>query len=99
MTPLEGSIAKWQAIVDGTGIDRGVLNCPLCQSHYRDDCWACPVNVEGKHQYCEGTLYDDWYEHQNCAHPSEDDNRVHLACPKCLRLAQAELEFLKGLRA
>jgi hypothetical protein len=31
LTALRGSIAKWQAIVDGTGIDDGVNNCPLCQ--------------------------------------------------------------------
>lgn len=27
---LEGSIAKWQAIVDGSGVDDGGANCPLC---------------------------------------------------------------------
>lgn len=31
LTALRGSIAKWQAIVDGTGIDDGCNNCPLCQ--------------------------------------------------------------------
>lgn len=27
---LQGSIAKWQAIVDGTGTEQGPANCPLC---------------------------------------------------------------------
>lgn len=31
LTALRGSIAKWEAIVDGTGIDDGCNNCPLCQ--------------------------------------------------------------------
>ena len=25
---LENSITKWQRIVDGTGVDRGTINCP-----------------------------------------------------------------------
>jgi hypothetical protein len=35
LTALQGSIAKWQAIVDGTGEDLGCENCPLCAKFNR----------------------------------------------------------------
>lgn len=31
---LKGSIKKWEGIVAGTGEDRGIENCPLCQVFY-----------------------------------------------------------------
>ena len=74
MTPkaknaLKGSINKWIKIVQGTGIDEGTDNCPLCAVYHNDfdekvkdlDCKGCPVkNFTGK-KYCALTPYlDDW---------------------------------------
>jgi hypothetical protein len=71
MTPktlkaLRGSIAKWRAIVDGTGTDRGPANCPLCQMFLvrRDltsqNCDGCPVYQETGLTGCEKTPYDNY---------------------------------------
>ena len=45
LTALKGSIAKWEAIVAGTGEDRGTENCPLCAAfyHHPKHCEGCPV--------------------------------------------------------
>ena len=86
---LKGSIAKWEAIVAGTGKDDGPLNCPLCQMfHYRglvkkpeeETCVGCPVMAATGKTLCRGTPYDEINEYD----PSED-------------LAREELEFLKAL--
>jgi hypothetical protein len=63
MTPdtlkaLRGSIAKWRAIVDGTGTDRGPQNCPLCQMFIKQDCEGCPVNEKTGKQDCHEIPYD-----------------------------------------
>lgn len=52
LTALRGSIAKWAAIVAGTGIDDGCDNCPLCQKFNgevlgRDDEEEKPFEHEG----------------------------------------------------
>ena len=68
LAALRGSIAKWRAIVDGTGTDRGPQNCPLCQMFLvrRNDlmapplCNGCPVYRETSLPGCEGTPYDNY---------------------------------------
>ena len=42
---LEGSICKWETIVDGRGEDLCGDNCPLCQIFARKNgsCKDCPV--------------------------------------------------------
>ena len=40
---LEGSIQKWQDIVDGKAIDLGGHNCPLCKLYADNYCKDCPV--------------------------------------------------------
>lgn len=82
---LRGSIAKWQAIVDGTGEDHGTANCPLCAMFYagRDDCAGCPVRAHTGQPNCEDTPYMDYIE----AVEQSDADRV----------ARAELAFLTSL--
>jgi hypothetical protein len=92
---LRGSIAKWEAIVAGTGDDKGHLNCSLCQifhTLYRDDadsasCSGCPVFERTGETFCDGTPYGDYINAFDLgAGPGEID-----------RLAQAELDFLRSL--
>lgn len=96
---LRGSIAKWQAIVDGTGTNGGALNCPLCvkfNSTIQPDspefapcrCDGCPVHAAtGKHG-CKGSPYQ-FYE------DAEDDDSVDEM--EMRDLACDELNFLKSL--
>lgn len=92
MTPemekaLRGSIAKWQAIVDGTGVDRGSANCPLCiacgYGNEGIDCTKCPVFEHTGEWYCAHTPYADYDEARN------RDAK--------LKFAKEEVAFLQGL--
>lgn len=72
LTALRGSIAKWQAIVDGTGGDWGTENCPLCVLFYdcTDEpedhengpinCSGCPVSAHTGASDCIGSPYIKW---------------------------------------
>ena len=88
---LQGSIAKWEAIVAGTGEDEGSFNCPLCHrfaNHRQDDqqCLDCPVmKVTGK-KHCYGSPYHDFVRAE------EDGDKNEMT-----KRAQAELDFLKSL--
>jgi len=89
---LQGAIKKWQRIVAGTGEDRGVVNCPLCQmfvvphvdlnGHPIDDlvCVGCPVMKKTGKRYCEGSPYPEYR--------LVDKNTEN---------AQKELDFLRSL--
>jgi len=104
MTPevrkaLEGSIAKWQAIVEGHGRDGGTEDCPLCQLFVRDRpvgerCLGCPVAQTTGLRGCAGSPYDLWAAQG----PSRAINHLPEGLkPKARKLAQAELDFLQGL--
>ena len=88
-TALEGSIAKWQSIVEGTGKDNGAQNCPLCQLFYYklDTCKGCPVMDRTGQTTCLGSPYAEWA----FARKNHSDNHVRTA------IARKELAFLKGL--
>lgn len=70
LAALRGSIAKWRAIVDGTGADHGTSNCPLCQMFYDSDeyddegnlrdCIGCPVYDHTGEDNCCGTPFARW---------------------------------------
>ena len=102
---LEGSIKKWEKIVESTEEkDRGVENCPLCRLFYNDfsedeDCMGCPVKEKTGMYGCIGSPYQDWKNHYKNSHGVEfgEGTSRHKDCPECLRLAKAELEFLRGL--
>lgn len=104
---LKGSIKKWQDIIAGNSIDEGARNCPLCELflYVREDneCYGCPVAESVDAIGCAETPYVAWVEHQAGEHRSEADFRPDIKffcrpdCQKCLRLAQAELDFLIDL--
>ena len=90
-TALEGSIAKWEAIVAGTGTDEGTENCPLCQLFFTMRgpqqlfCEGCPVKERTGQTCCEGSPYQEWGENP---YASGDEAK---------RIAQAEVDFLRSL--
>ena len=105
---LRGSIVKWEAIVDGSGVDKGVNNCPLCKEFEaipdpdddeQDCCYGCPVADKVGYTGCEGTPYTHWAEHHNSKHFNPDLNLLsrQIQCPDCIPFAQAELDFLRSL--
>ena len=100
LTALRGSIAKWQAIVNGTAFNGGPANCPLCQEFlYTYDgnmtwrrtriteCIGCPVFERTGLQYCDNTPYNDYEQGEDKGFDAE----------RLKELAQAELDFLKSL--
>lgn len=93
---LLGSIAKWEGIVKGTEVDRGVQNCPLCLRFAvpNESCKGCPVNdvTDGG---CNGSPYDDW--HQVNPWPVDDPDARAATTDDHRAAAQAEVDFLKSL--
>ena len=94
---IEGSIEKWNNIAFHGGVDRGVLNCPLCLmfSYCKD---GCPVYIYSGSDKCRKTPYTDWSMHYNTAHSeyssfSLEDGKV--LCPTCKKMAKKELDYLK----
>ena len=93
---LQGSIEKWEKIVDGTGLDFSSENCPLCQIYYY--CRSCPIEQTTGKRECGGTPWYDWNLHHfekhrdSCPHISQT-----IECPTCKKLAKKELAFLKSL--
>jgi hypothetical protein len=83
LTALRGSIKKWEKIVDGSGIDRGPHNCPLCRAFYAYNCRGCPVAEAVDDILCAATPYEEW------ADETDDD--------QAMILAQQEVDFLKSL--
>ena len=99
---LKGSIAKWEAIVAGTGVDDGTDNCPLCQrfnhdNMVKDHCVGCPASKATGQAWCLGSPFAAWTQHQNRVHGSYTRHKAKLGCPECARSATAELDFLKSL--
>lgn len=87
---LEGSIRKWEAIVNGTGKDEGPHNCPLCELFHpgfsnnvsaQVACDGCPIKAKTRRPYCWDTPYGAYHEGD----------------PDSLEAAQAELDFLRSL--
>lgn len=90
---LHGSIAKWEAIVGGTGGDTGPQNCPLCKLFWikgprgglmPNSCLGCPVMQRTGQQGCGGTPYDIYDDNAYDAEELQD-------------IAEEELAFLKSL--
>lgn len=94
---LEGSIKKWEKIVDGSGGDEGTENCPLCKLYYTplsSDCAPCPVSKRVKTSCCEETPYVKW---NNYAEDRRQPFPFYVTTVKALSLALDELYFLKSL--
>lgn len=89
LTALHGSIAKWQAIVDGTG--DGVADCPLCERFFWIGCGGCPVFAATGKALCRGTPYAKWVI------LTDDMGQCRADTPERKAAAQAELAFLQSL--
>lgn len=95
LTALKGSIEKWRRIVDGTGVDGGTDDCPLCHLFAAEDrdCIGCPVSARAKRPGCANTPYVAW---KRVA--SEDDGENLVATTSAAKVAaRAELAFLESL--
>ena len=94
---LQGSIEKWEGIVEGARTDCGAANCELCRRFIAGrKCTFCPVKLSTGLTQCSGTPYDTWREyaqnhHYNCV------NGVPTFDEKSYQIAVKELEFLKSL--
>ena len=107
MTALQGSIAKWEAIVNGTGKDNGVENCPLCKEFNErivweaddwtaDGCFGCPVAHHAKRAGCGNTPYTAWGNYTWEVLKQQHSVR-EVKDERSKELAQAELDFLRSL--
>lgn len=91
---LEGSIAKWRAIVERTGKDEGSENCPLCQTYWSRSfsCEGCPVSERTGMSMCRGTPYLEYCNEANMEQKGRGDpDETDVA-------ARAMLAFLESLR-
>lgn len=95
-----GSIKKWENIAFSGGHDLGDKNCDLCKysDHNSFGCRLCPIRRKTGLFGCQLTPYIAWYRHHVCK------NGTHtyypgwkVECPECLKLAKAEIKFLKTL--
>ncbi len=93
LTALKGSIGKWEKIADGSGMDGGRHNCPLCElfNNLETRCNGCPVKMFSGKRFCKNTPYVPWLREK---HRMAIDVAL---TPKLRRLARAELRFLKSL--
>lgn len=96
---LEGSIDKWKRVLNGSDIEKGAINCPLCQKYLRGigSCLGCVVHQKTGKPSCYSTPYEQWERHQGIAHDQYINRSVQ--CPECKEIAQAEIDFLLSLRA
>lgn len=98
---LKGSIAKWEAIVAGTGTDDGPHNCPLCQlfnphmegsnNSLDEKCKGCPVAQRTGEHFCGNTPYEYF---------SDEDDEGYIRDSESagwIEAAQVELDFLRSL--
>jgi hypothetical protein len=93
---LQGSIKKWEKIVEGKGSDKGYENCPLCKLFGDNRCVECPVAIKMGIENCFDTPYDSWTNHQDEKHDIWN-SPYKIECSKCKKIAEKELKFLKSL--
>lgn len=103
MSPLEKSIAHWERLaaaktpeeIDSEGLGRH--DCALCLAYWNNGCAGCPVAQATGQNCCRGTPFVEAEEYYNdCT--TEDDATPDFDPNEWAKLAQAEVDFLKGLR-
>jgi hypothetical protein len=95
---LRGSIKKWEAIVAGTGEDKGADSCPLCNEFIATQqgfCAGCPVRSATGKPGCLDTPYMSWYEAHGEKNRLIGSKRIH--DDDTAIAAVLELEFLRSL--
>lgn len=93
---IRGSVAKWEGIVNGSGVDEGVDNCPLCAMFYEGNCDGCPVRAKTKLSGCKNTPIEVWRQLW-LTHFRKDQRRFYAETPISLEIAKAVVQFLKNL--
>lgn len=98
---LEGSIEKWEKIIDKKGEDRGSSNCPLCLlfvGYEEEECVLpdgsrkrCPLEKKG--DGCSNIAYMNWCSHLRDQHSKKPRS---VQCKTCVELAKQELKYLKS---
>ena len=97
---LKGSIKKWVGIVNGKSKDAGTKNCPLCKEFLVKNCEGCPVKAKVNRFGRGNTPYELWFDFFDSKYlniPVAISDLPKRSQAKAKRLAQAELDFLKGL--
>lgn len=93
LAALQGSIKKWEKIVEGIGLDCGRRNCPLCQLF--PDCTNCPVAKHTGRVCCLCTPYIDWWF--NTGLHRDDNNYYRLPRESHETAAQAAAQNMLDL--
>jgi len=97
---IKKSAIKWYGIELGTGIDKGVENCALCEKFFdkiksENTCSGCPVFGETSKMECGGTPYTKWRKHHRLEHIKSDNLKAE--CHKCKKIAYDFKIFLEDL--
>lgn len=99
-TPLQESIRHWERLRDCTTVkailDEGVgaNRCALCQTYpWYLGCLGCPVKNETGIRGCRNTPYTEAYRYAKCR-----GREVGFDVRVWVKLAQAELDFLRSLK-
>lgn len=92
---LKGSIKKWEKIVDGTGVDNGADNCPLCKLFVMERCKDCPVYKETEEIFCRETPFMEFLG--ECVYENGIFIGRKAVTNKQKKIAQLEVDFLKSL--
>lgn len=99
---LKKSIKKWELIVDEGSEDLGPADCECCiiynsintRLETREDCCkSCPVFLKTRERFCAGTPFEKWEDYQE----ENDMGEWKVFDDYSKQLAQAELDFLKGI--
>ena len=100
-TALEKSIVKWELIVIGEGEDRGCGNCELCHLYTDNFCNSCPVMLTTGQDDCSNSPWKPWqqYQAENGKEDGPLSRNMKVFDEKSKELAQAELDFLRGILA
>lgn len=96
LAALQGAIQKWKNIADGTGVDSGAANCPLCvlfliRKRSGPECLSCPVFQRTLLNRCRNTPYNDWLQVTR-NQPRSEPRRAFTDEQKAV--AREEMEFL-----
>ncbi|MDO6966935.1 hypothetical protein [Rhizobium alvei] len=86
---LKASIANWERNAKVEKMEDaklGVINCPLCNMFWLDDCKGCPVAKNTGTRLCAKTPYHD-----------AEDELENGNIESFRKAALAEVEFLKSL--
>jgi len=73
---LDGSIEKWERIVEGSGLDLGIKNCPLCHLfhiHYKPKISLDDPRFYWDEDLCEGCPVKKKSGYSSCANTPYTD--------------------------